>query len=41
MVAIDGDGSALGFRKVEFIKSLTLARSRAISVAGRKRTSAA
>lgn len=38
MVAIDEDWSALRFRRVEHIKSLTRNRTMAISDAGRKRT---
>ncbi len=38
-VAIDEDWSALRFRKIEFIKSLTRASSRTISAVGAKRTS--
>ena len=37
MVAIDDDWSALRFRRVEFIKSLTRDASRALSPAGKER----
>jgi hypothetical protein len=38
-VAIDEDWSALRFRQVAFIKSLTRAPTRAVSAAGKQRTS--
>lgn len=39
MVAIDEDWSALRFRRVEFIKSLTRSKGMALSKQGKKRTS--
>ncbi len=38
MVAIDDDWSALRFRRVEFVKSLTRDATRALTAAGRQRT---
>lgn len=38
MVAIDDDWSALRFRRVEFVKSLTRDTTRALTTAGKERT---
>lgn len=40
MVAIDEDWSALRFRRVEFVKSLTRDPSRALTAAGKRRVTA-
>jgi hypothetical protein len=40
MVAIDGDWSALRFRRVEHIKSMTRSQAGAISKAGKRKTAA-